>query len=675
MLDDNRLYRLTEAPLPPPPKAAPKKRTKRGRASLRSSKRRKVSQAAVESEPEEDEDEPVEEVAAQTEPEDDGFGGQKWECLAITLDEMNSIVASFEKTRDENERILRKRIVSDLLPLLEKQEESRKRKQAQKERELKNLEMLAHAKRSSRLASKMEHKREEEERRAAEKKHRAEVAMAKKEQEKWKKLEKARESRMQTREQRLKEREARRILHEEELANLSENGKKLEQGEAGRLSERHLKAAIEKKKQALEELENDDDWVFDCICGAYGQVDDGTLSIACERCNVWQHTKCVGVSDADAGRDDFQFVCSTCKRREKEAEDVKNRPKITLKVNRTSPQTNGHGASRPEYKPILPPSPVKKEQRHPQSSPARSPFDGFKDSRGALPPIAYTNGQNGDVIRPGSVGSTPVAPQWSSQANVQGQTPARPQFGAQLNRQSPFSSPLPHSPTSLPPPISQPNYNFANGNAAGSYNLQSSPAPAQNGYPRAYEMPRRTSVSFPSPLAGAPLNNSNGTVSTSAPSILPPLVNATPIRPPSNPNSAFTTPAQPVAETPYSTASNGSAMFQFSAGKSPVKQSPPLRPATANGSGSFGTSFGSGIMETPKQIPPIAPLSPSPRVVDPTPPVKQMQSPPIGGLAGLGNSFGGPFSVPPPAVVHGENGPGQSGTAPTPSGAANGQGN
>ena len=56
----------------------------------------------------------------------------------------------------------------------------------------------------------------------------------------------------------------RRILHEEELANLSEDNKKLEAGEAaGRLSERHLKAEIERKKQALEELAEEEDWIFE----------------------------------------------------------------------------------------------------------------------------------------------------------------------------------------------------------------------------------------------------------------------------------------------------------------------------------------------------------------------------------------------------------------------------
>jgi hypothetical protein len=62
-----------------------------------------------------------------------------------------------------------------------------------------------------------------------------------------------------------------RILHEEELANLSEDSKKLETGEA-RKSERQLKSEIEKHKQALEEYTQEEDWIFDCsVCGVNGE--------------------------------------------------------------------------------------------------------------------------------------------------------------------------------------------------------------------------------------------------------------------------------------------------------------------------------------------------------------------------------------------------------------------
>ncbi len=83
-------------------------------------------------------------------------------------------------------------------------------------------------------------------------------------------MEAARQSRIMTREQRLKEREYKRVLHEEELANLSEDSKKLGTGES-KLSERYLNAKIEKTKKELEKLVDEEEWEFDCEkCGVHG---------------------------------------------------------------------------------------------------------------------------------------------------------------------------------------------------------------------------------------------------------------------------------------------------------------------------------------------------------------------------------------------------------------------
>lgn len=589
--------------------------------------------------------------------EDDGLGGAKWECLAITLEELNNTISSFNKTRDPNERTLKQRLIDDLLPLLEKQEESRQRKQAQKDRELLNLEKLATAKRSSRIAGKQEQHRHEEETREAERKRQAELVMAKKEQEKWRKLERERESRMQTREQRLKEREARRILHEEELANLSEDGKKLEAGE-GRLSERHLKAEIERKRQALEQLQVEDDWVFDCICGAYGQVDDGTLSIACEKCNVWQHTKCVGVSDEDANQENFHFVCKSCISRAKDAEEAKNRPSIKIKFNRPSSSASNAPPILPPTKELVPQPSEEAERSHPsspvkrsliQSSPSRSPYDSpYSNSQPIMPAIPYSNGANrmGAPLsnfenRPESQGSTSTPANWS--ANINGSTPARPTFGAQLNGQSPFSSPLPHSPISLPPPVPQQSYSFLNGHGPPSANHadpHSTPAPNGNRHLPYEQVARRSSMSFPSPLATAPVLNPPP-VSSAVPTSNSPATTTNPTsiaytNEPLNPSHdvSASTPA-PQAQMPY--ASNipyhSTTLPPTSAGISPIKQSPPPRPTTSNGAGSFG-SFGSS---TPTYIPSVAPLSPSPMVQNLSPPVKPSE-PERSRLSSLGQS-------------------------------------
>ncbi|CZR60907.1 related to nasopharyngeal carcinoma susceptibility protein LZ16 [Phialocephala subalpina] len=685
VLDDNRLYRRTDPPPPPPPARKPKKNSKKAKAASRASKRRKISEPA-ETDAEPTEDDNNGEQAA--EKEDDGFGDMVWECLAVSLDEFNAFTASIEKSRDPNEKTLRKRIVDDVLPLLEKQEEARKRKQAQKERELLNLEKLATAKRSSRIAGKMEQHKQEQEAREAERKRETELAMAKKEQEKWLKLEKERESRMMTREQRLKEREARRILHEEELANLSEDSKKIETGE-GRLSERHLKAEIERKKQALKELTEEEDWIFDCICGAYGQIDDGTHSIACDKCNIWQHSKCVGVSQVEAERDDFTFICKTCVRRAEDVERAKTHPPIKIKINRpgssssATPKQEGSQAvgikinGKQSYQQPSPqvgkstqgnhlpplhsfPTPHAQATFSWQHAPSASPQ---KASPQKTSPQAYSatpkypqqsNGQYPTMqpasspMRPPSSGySGPYGP-YQSNGTPAAASPYGPPRPASSHA---FSSPHPHSPISLPPPAQPQQYTFVNGNHNGSpyQPVASSPASqnpsaryspmqgstpyaaAQNSGPpqsqiangpsarSADDGQRRSSVNLLSPLAAAPvltpMDNASVASSFSGPSGAP--TGSGPILPKASSQPSVKSPVQSEV-VQQNGDSHSSALPSSMTGISPTKHSPP-RPSTSNG------SFGSA---TPSVLPPVASLSPSPRLQDPTPPIKHSDSDP-----------------------------------------------
>ncbi|KAI1206424.1 uncharacterized protein F4807DRAFT_453393 [Annulohypoxylon truncatum] len=333
ILDDNRIYRMTEAP-PTPAPWKPKKNTKKAKAAARAAKRRRVSRSAAQNGSDAD-DGSASDADQPAEPEDDGLGNVKWECIATNLAEVQEFLGTIRKTRDENEKILRSTIENHLLPILEKQEESRKRKALQREKELLNLEKMAHAKRSSRLANKAEQQRLDQLAKEDEQKRRAEEAAAHKEEHKRMKMEKERDNRMMSRAQRLKERDIRRRQHEDELAQLSEDSKNLSTG-TGRLSERRLKAEIEKNKQALQELEEEDDWIFDCICGVYGQVDDGTHSIACETCNIWQHSKCVGISEEEADRDDFHFICKSCRQKSLLRATTPKSPVIKLKVNQTN---------------------------------------------------------------------------------------------------------------------------------------------------------------------------------------------------------------------------------------------------------------------------------------------------------------------------------------------------
>ena len=118
-----------------------------------------------------------------------------------------------------------------------------------------------------------------------------------------------------TREQRIKDREMRRILHEEDIANLEARSQSVDSNDA-RISERNRKTMLEKKQKDLEALkqEESDDWDFDCsICGVHGKnIDDGTHSIACDKCGVWQHSACNNITPQQAEKDDFKFVCERC---------------------------------------------------------------------------------------------------------------------------------------------------------------------------------------------------------------------------------------------------------------------------------------------------------------------------------------------------------------------------
>lgn len=205
--------------------------------------------------------------------EDDtnAFPNFKWECVAVTLTEYNAFLDTIRKSKDADDKYLRGQIEEHILPLLEKAEEAQQRKRIKREKELLQMQMLAGAKRSSRLAAKEEKERADREAAQAARKREADLAEARKEQARQKQMENERKSRMMTREQRIKDREHKRILHEAEVERLASEQEKLERGE-GRVSARHLKAEMERSQKNLAELAEEDQWIFDCSgCGVHGE--------------------------------------------------------------------------------------------------------------------------------------------------------------------------------------------------------------------------------------------------------------------------------------------------------------------------------------------------------------------------------------------------------------------
>ncbi|KAF4509781.1 hypothetical protein G6O67_003919 [Ophiocordyceps sinensis] len=264
VLDDNRVYRLTEAP---PIRALYRPKSQSMRSGRRSSKRQRPtpsnSDLATSMTVEENDNEST----------DNGMGGRAWECVAVTLQEVQELLWSLGKTRDENEKTLRRQLATHLIPILEKQGESRKRKQLQKERELLNLAKMANAKRSSRIAGKVERQKQEDKVKEEEERLRAAQVSKHREERGLLKMEQERDFRTSSRQRRLQEREARRLQHEEELAQLSEDSRATPVT-AGRI-------------------------------------------------------KCLGISEEDADRQEFQFVCEPCRRRNEAASMP---PKETLKM-------------------------------------------------------------------------------------------------------------------------------------------------------------------------------------------------------------------------------------------------------------------------------------------------------------------------------------------------------
>ncbi|KAI1629779.1 DNA-directed RNA polymerase [Exophiala viscosa] len=332
LLDDNRFYRRTEPPLPAAPKAKPKANSKKAIAARRrQSKRRRVETDTPEYEQENEDNDDESKMVDEKNLESwqvDTYGGFKWECLAITLSDYHELCEFFKKSKDPNEKLLYARLLSDVLPIIEESEEKQRRKIERRQRELMLMEKMVGAKRSSRLQGKQERERQEAEQAEAERKQQADLAAAHREQERQEKMEEERQYRMMTREQRIKDREYKRILKEEELARDALEQQRIEEGQV-RGSGRHLKERIEKNKKELEDLNAEEEWTFDCSgCGIYGKnLDDGSHSVACDRCNVWQHSKCLGISKSAAEKDDFYFVCKDCRQKEEDAK----KPKISLK--------------------------------------------------------------------------------------------------------------------------------------------------------------------------------------------------------------------------------------------------------------------------------------------------------------------------------------------------------
>jgi hypothetical protein len=186
ILDDDRLYRQTDPPIPEPVKKAT--RSAKSRTS-RSSKKRRISRVIPDTTEDEADETPNGVVDTDKLDFESNFDGKKWECIAVSMEEYIAFLDTIRKSRDPDEKNLTKYITKEILPILEEREEARQRKELRRLRELENMEKLLSAKRSSRLAHKAEQQKEQTEAEEVERKRIADLEMARKEQERQKKIE------------------------------------------------------------------------------------------------------------------------------------------------------------------------------------------------------------------------------------------------------------------------------------------------------------------------------------------------------------------------------------------------------------------------------------------------------------------------------------------------------
>lgn len=71
-----------------------------------------------------------------------------------------------------------------------------------------------------------------------------------------------------------------------------------------------IKVAAKKQQQTEEAAEEE---VIRCICGATEQDDDSDEAwISCERCNVWQHNVCMGITTDEKELESLLYYCEEC---------------------------------------------------------------------------------------------------------------------------------------------------------------------------------------------------------------------------------------------------------------------------------------------------------------------------------------------------------------------------
>jgi hypothetical protein len=280
----------------------------------------------------------------------------------VTLDDWNDFLARMKRSKDLDEKALFRHLNDNVLPSLLEEEKEREKQRLIREQEYLKAQAFAARKRSTRLVQKEEDKKFQAEREVELAKLQAEEEERKKEQLRLKKLEQEREARLVLREQRQRERELRIQQREDEKRRMTEEAEQI--GTPIKITIKTSVSPAPAKKtprqQALDEQRGivdvepskpEESWFFDCICGKHGtNYDDGTYTVACEMCDIWQHVDClpnpkdreelIKRKDAPEGEyPDYEFICSRCRKKAKEeakADAVKSKEQLRKEKERAA---------------------------------------------------------------------------------------------------------------------------------------------------------------------------------------------------------------------------------------------------------------------------------------------------------------------------------------------------
>ena len=391
--------------------------------------------------------------------------------------------------------------------------------------------------------------------------------------------------------------------------------------------------------------------------------DDGAHSVACENCNVWQHSKCLGITKAEAEKDNFHFVCKDCKQR---IEDAK-KPKISLKFRTglssspTQPKSEGRALVQEALAGIQIP-----KKRGPGRPPTTTrPTSQDSQSNGHAVPYP------GQPVRSGRTAyfQQPLLNGYGSYTGAQRSDPRPQQFSPYANGYA-QASPAPHPPAPFSPnrPVARPGsssgqtVSFASSSNSSTFARPSSShgqhPPYYNGVPYQYQhyssqSPPSRPASSHSPNPYPTFNSTSYTINNASNARMPsPVLNRPTMSPTQGnqdvvPTAGFpqslpgTSYVQPAIQqrTPGMYQSNGTAAYRpqttpgplsrspnmnYMSGLSPTKHSPVIPPPThirqkssmsppPNGPGASRSVSGTPI------FPPAENLAPSPKQLSKSP--------------------------------------------------------